>query len=141
MPSDRELYNSYIYDAHNETSILDKIAMQGGEVSKNCSGGQAAHLNLNDNATYEQYLKLLRYAIKTGDKYITFNVPQTQCDRCGYIAKHPFTKCPECGSEEVTMWTRIIGYLRPVKVWNKERRDEFAKRDYAASGGFKYYKN
>ena len=39
VPDDENLYNSYIYDAHDDTSVLDKIAMQGGEIAKSINGG------------------------------------------------------------------------------------------------------
>jgi len=39
VPDDENLYNSYIYDAHDNTSILDKIAMQGGNIAKSIDGG------------------------------------------------------------------------------------------------------
>ena len=131
VPDDENLYNSYIYDAHDITSILDKIAMQGGSIAKSISGGQASHLNLEDNLTKEQYTKLLEYAAQVGNNYITFNVPQTQCDDCGFIAKHPFDVCPKCGSTHFTQWTRIIGYLRPTKTWSKERQSEGKNRMFA----------
>ena len=134
VPSDENLYNSYIYDAHDNTSILDKIAMQGGQIAQSIDGGQASHLNLEDNLSKEQYTKLLEYAIKVGNNYITFNVPQTQCDDCKFIAKHPFHVCPKCGSHNTTLWTRVIGYLKPLKSWSESRQLEgshriFAKKD------------
>lgn len=136
VPDDVNLYNSYIYDAHDDTSVLDKIAMQGGMVAKSITGGQASHINLEDNLSKEQYIKLLEYAVKAGNNYITFNVPQTQCDDCGFIAKHPFYVCPKCGSKNITPWTRIIGYLTPMKSWSKDRQTEghnrtFTKKDEA----------
>jgi len=134
VPDDVNLYNSYIYDAHDSnTSILDKIEMQGGQISKNITGGQASHLNLEENLSKEQYTKLLEYAVKCGNNYITFNVPQTQCDDCGFIAKHPFDECPECGSTHTTKWTRVIGYLRPTKTWSKDRQEEYTYRYFAKS--------
>lgn len=131
VPKDENLYNSYIYDAHDDTSILDKIAMQGGQIAKSIDGGQASHLNLQDNLDKEQYTKLLEYAVQVGNSYITFNVPQTQCDSCGFIAKHPFDTCPHCGSNKVTQWTRIIGYLRPIKAWSEARQKEGSNRMFA----------
>lgn len=130
VPEDENLYNSYIYDAHDDTSVLDKIAMQGGQIAKSIDGGQASHINLEDNLDKEQYTKLLEYAVQVGNSYITFNVPQTQCDDCGYIAKHPFKKCPKCGSEKVTPWLRIVGYLRPIKAWSEARQIEGLKREF-----------
>lgn len=132
VPDDENLYNSYIYDAHDNTSILDKIAMQGGNIAKSIDGGQASHLNLEDNLDKSQYTKLLEYAVRVGNSYITFNVPQTQCDDCGFIAKHPFDVCPKCGSTHNTKWTRIIGYLRPISNWSKERQIEGHHRMFAA---------
>ena len=131
VPDDVNLYNSYIYDAHDDTSILDKIAMQGGQIAKSIDGGQASHLNLQDNLSKEQYTKLLKYAVQVGNSYITFNVPQTQCNECGFIAKHPFEVCPKCGSNKVTQWTRIIGYLRPIDAWSEARQEEGAHRMFA----------
>lgn len=130
VPSDENLYNSYIYDAHNDTSVLDKIAMQGRQIAKSIDGGQASHINLDDNLSKEQYIKLLEYAVKVGNSYITFNVPQTQCDDCGFIAKHPFDKCPKCGCTHTTMWTRVIGYLRPTKSWSDARQQEGSHRTF-----------
>lgn len=130
VPDDENLYNSYIYDAHDDTSVLDKIAMQGGEIAKSIDGGQASHINLEDNLAKEQYTKLLEYTVQVGNSYITFNVPQTQCDDCGFIAKHPFKKCPRCSSENVTPWTRIVGYLRPIKAWSEARQIEGLKREF-----------
>ena len=140
VPNDINLYNSYIYDAHDETSVLDKIAMQGHQIAKSIDGGQASHINLQDNLDKEQYTKLLEYAVKVGNNYITFNIPQTQCDDCGFIAKHPFDTCPKCGSNKTTMWTRIIGYLRPIKAWSDARQEEgrhryFCKSDKLAGDG------
>lgn len=131
VPSNEYLYNSYIYDAHDDTSVLDKIAMQGGAVAKSIDGGQASHVNLSDNLSKEQYTKLLEYAVQMGNSYLTFNVPQTQCDDCGFIAKHPFTTCPKCGSKNTTLWTRIIGYLRPMKAWSNARKLEGIQRLYS----------
>lgn len=130
VPEDENLYNSYIYEAHDDTSVLDKIAMQGGQIAKSIDGGQASHINLEDNLDKEQYSKLLEYTVQVGNSYITFNVPQTQCDDCGYIAKHPFKKCPKCGSEKVTPWLRIVGYLRPIKAWSEARQIEGLKREF-----------
>ena len=130
VPDDENLYNSYIYDAHDGTSVLDKITMQGGQIAKSIDGGQASHINLEDNLDKEQYSKLLEYTVQVGNSFVTFNIPQTQCDDCGFIAKHPFKKCPKCSSVNVTPWTRIVGYLRPIKAWSEARQIEGFTREF-----------
>ena len=42
----------------------------------------------------------------------------------------PKEVCPKCGSKHITQWTRIIGYLRPIKGFSKGRRIEAGKRVY-----------
>ena len=132
VPSNRVLYNSYIYDAHNPNiSVLDRFILQGGEIAKSCSGGQAVHCNLEDHLSKEQYLKLIDFAIKEGTNYFTFNIPNSQCDDCGFITKHPIKECPKCHSKNITQWTRTIGYLRPIKSFDYYRQIEAGKRVYS----------
>lgn len=132
VPSDRILYNSYIYDAHNpNTTVLDRFVLQGGDIAKSCSGGQAVHCNLEDHLSKEQYLKLIDFAIKEGTNYFTFNIPNSQCDDCGFITKHPIKECPKCHSKNITQWTRTIGYLRPIKSMDYYRQLEASKRVYS----------
>ena len=132
VPSDRVLYNSYIYDAHNPNiSVLDRFILQGGEIAKSCSGGQAVHCNLEDHLSKEQYLKLIDFAIAEGTNYFTFNIPNSQCDDCGFITKHPIKECPKCHSKNITQWTRTIGYLRPIKSFDYYRQIEASNRVYS----------
>ena len=132
VPSDRVLYNSYIYDAHNPNiSVLDRFILQGGEIAKSCSGGQAVHCNLEDHLSKEQYLKLIDFAIAEGTNYFTFNIPNSQCDDCGFITKHPIKECPKCHSKNITQWTRTIGYLRPIKSFDYYRQIEASNRIYS----------
>ncbi len=88
------------------------------------------HCNLEEHLSKSQYLKLIEYAVKEGCNYFTFNIPNSECEDCGYVVKQKITCCPNCGSENITWWTRIIGYLRPIKAFSKGRRVEAAKRVY-----------
>ena len=69
----------------------------------------AAHINLDAHPSKEQCYKLLVVAAEEGCQYWTINVPNSQCDDCGYICKHPITTCPKCGSTKISLWDRIIG--------------------------------
>ena len=110
VPSNRVLYNSYFYLADNsETTILEKFRLHGKRYTKKLDGGVGCHVNLEEHLSKEQYLKLIDYAIKEGTSYFTFNIPNTECLDCGHIEKIPVEKCPKCGSNNLTQWTRIIG--------------------------------
>lgn len=131
VPDDENLYNSYFYDAHDDTSVLDKFILHGRQTYQFTDGGSAAHINLEDHLSKEQYLKLIDFAIANGTNYFTFNIPNSKCDDCGYITKHPITECPKCHSENITQYTRVIGYLRPIKSFGRDRQIEAAKRTYS----------
>ena len=131
VPEDENLYNSYFYDAHDDTSVLDKFILHGRQTYQYTDGGSAAHINLEDHLSKEQYLKLTDFAIANGTNYFTFNIPNSKCDDCGYITKHPITECPKCHSKNITQYTRVIGYLRPIKSFGKDRQIEANKRVYS----------
>ena len=130
VPEDENLYNSYFYDAHDDTSVLDKFILHGRQTYQYTDGGSAAHINLEDHLSKEQYLKLIDFAIVNGTNYFTFNIPNSKCDDCGYITKHPITECPKCHSNHITQYTRVIGYLRPIKSFGKDRQVEASHRNY-----------
>lgn len=131
VPEDENLYNSYFYDAHDNTSVLDKFILHGRQTYQYTDGGSAAHINLEDHLSKEQYLKLIDFAIVNGTNYFTFNIPNSKCDDCGYITKHPITECPKCHSKNITQYTRVIGYLRPIKSFGKDRQIEASHRTYS----------
>ena len=131
VPDDRNCYTSYFFKPDDKSiDVLQQFRMQGKRFTDTLDGGVALHCNLDDHLTKEQYLKLIDYAIHEGTSYFTFNIPNSQCDDCHFITKHPIDVCPKCGSKHITQWTRIIGYLRPIKGFSKGRRIEASKRVY-----------
>lgn len=132
IPDDTNLYASYIFKPNDtEISILDRIYLHGHEFcGDNLDGGSAAHLNLDSHLSESQYEKLLTYAAKVGCKYLTFNIPNSECQDCGFITKTPICKCPKCGSERIDYYDRVIGYLTKIKNWSSGRQEEQKTRVY-----------
>ena len=145
VPEDENLYNSYFYNAHDDTSILDKFILHGHQTYQYTDGGSAAHINLEDHLSKEQYLKLIDFAIANGTNYFTFNIPNSKCEDCGKIIKRPIDTCPCCGSHNITQYTRVIGYLRPTKAFGSDRQQEARNRIYIVMVNPRYeicrYKN
>ena len=133
VPEDRNLYNSYFYNAHDNTSVLDKFILHGKQTYQFTDGGSACHVNLEEHLSKEQYLKLIDFAVKEGTSYFTFNIPNSKCEDCSHIVKAPIKECPKCNSQNITWYTRIIGYLRPITSFSKDRQIEAAKRTYTSS--------
>ena len=112
VPNDINLYTSYIFKPYdNNISVLDRILLHGFKYTGDkLDGGVACHNNLDSHLSAEQYTKLLKYAAEVGCNYLTFNIPNCQCEKCGFIAKQPFKVCPKCGeTEKISLWDRIIG--------------------------------
>ena len=138
VPEDRVLYNSYFYLADDpDTSVLDKFRLHGREFTELLDGGVGLHCNLEEHLSKIQYLKLIDFAIANGTTYFTFNIPNSECSnpKCHHIIKTPLDVCPKCGAP-MRLWTRIIGYMRPLDNYDYFRKIEAMKRHYAKSNSF-----
>ena len=125
------MYSSYFFNPEDtELSILDKMKLHGNNFVKYLDGGQAAHLNINEHLSYDQYRQLLRVASEYGCNYFTFNCKNTVCNECGHISKDTLDVCPKCGSHNLDYLTRIIGYLKRVSSFNEARQVEEHMRHY-----------
>jgi ribonucleoside-triphosphate reductase len=133
VPEDTNLYASYIYKPNDKKlSVLEKIRLHGSRyIGDYLDGGSAAHINLSEHLSTEQYERLIKYAADEGCQYFTWNIPNCECDECGYIAKQPFKKCPKCESTHVSLWDRIIGYLTRIDNWSEGRQIEQKTRVYS----------
>lgn len=132
VPSDTNLYASYIFKPNDSRlSILDRIRLHGKNyIGEYLDGGAACHINLDNHLDKEQYYKILNYAAETGCQYFTFNIPNSECDDCDFITKHPIDVCPKCNSRHINLWDRPIGYLSKVKNWSEARQIERKTRIY-----------
>lgn len=142
VPEDTNLYASYIFKPNDpNVSVLDKITMHGRNyIGDFLDGGAACHLNLDSHLTSKQYEYLLGYAARQGCNYLTFNIPNAECQDCGFIAKQPFDKCPKCGSTHIDLYDRIIGYLTKIKNWSSARQKEFEIRLFGDKNNYTTYK-
>lgn len=127
----RDCYNSYFFRVEDpKVNVLDKLMLHGRAFTRYLDGGSACHINLDEHLSKEQYLLLLDAAIKTGCSYFTFNIHNTLCKTCGYISKHRLVECPNCDSKDLDYATRVIGYLKLVSSFSKERQEEEERRYY-----------
>ena len=64
--------------------------------------------------------------IMTKIPYLSITPTFSICKTHGYIKGEHF-ECPECGAPS-EVFTRIVGYYRPVSLWNKGKQAEYAER-------------
>ena len=58
--------------------------------------------------------------------YISITPTFSICKEHGYIAGEHFT-CPTCG-QNAEVWSRVVGYLRPVQNYNPGKKEEYMIR-------------
>lgn len=127
----RDCYNSYFFPVEDDSlTILDKMFLHGKETTKYLDGGSACHLNIAQLFSKTQAYYLLCVAGKLGVNYWTYNCLVTICNDCGYINVNTEDCCTECGSCDVDYGTRVIGYLKRISSYSKERQLEAARRFY-----------
>lgn len=94
------------------------------------TGGTVLHAFLGERIGDPQMVKSLLKKIFTNFNlpYITFSPTFSICPTHGYIEGEHF-KCPKCVIEQpCEVYSRIVGYLRPVQQWNKGKKQEYAER-------------
>ncbi len=92
------------------------------------TGGTVLHGFIGENISNTDGLKNLIRTIcsKYRLPYFTITPTFSVCPSCGYLAGEHAT-CERCGSE-CEVYSRVVGYLRPVKQWNKGKKEEFRRR-------------
>ncbi|MEZ0337365.1 MAG: anaerobic ribonucleoside-triphosphate reductase, partial [Aquificaceae bacterium] len=58
--------------------------------------------------------------------YLTITPTFSVCEEHGYIKGEHFY-CPECG-KPAEVYSRVVGYYRPVQRWNRGKQEEFRER-------------
>lgn len=90
------------------------------------TGGTIFHAFLPEAIDWKTCRKLVQKIAETRIPYYSITPTFSVCDSHGYLkGQHP--TCPECGSE-TEVFSRIVGYLRPVRTWNDGKQQEFSDR-------------
>lgn len=97
------------------------------------TGGTVLHLYMGERVSdWKACRELVRRAL-THFKvpYVTITPTFSICPTHGYLSGEHQTceKCAAVGREvECEVWTRVMGYFRPVKSFNKGKQSEYAER-------------
>jgi len=91
------------------------------------TGGTVFHTFLGESPSAEAAKKLIYkmcYQFKL--PYYSLTPTFSICPEHGYLTGEHFT-CPTCSSE-CEVYSRVVGYLRPVKQWNQGKQAEYSSR-------------
>jgi len=90
------------------------------------TGGTIFHAFLPEAIDRETCKKLVKKIAETPLPYFSITPTFSVCQNHGYIPGEA-PQCPQCGSK-TEVYSRIVGYLRPVGTWNDGKQQEFKER-------------
>lgn len=128
---DREKYPYYTNSTQlpvNYTDDIFEVLDHQDDLQTKYTGGTVVHIYAGERIQSTETMKNLVKKICNNYHlpYFTFSPTFSTCPNHGYIAGEHFT-CPECGSS-CEVYSRVVGYIRPVQQWNKGKKKEFADR-------------
>jgi ribonucleoside-triphosphate reductase len=92
------------------------------------TGGTVLHLFLGEQIGDVDTVKSLirKVANNYHLPYFTLTPTFSVCPSHGYLAGEQ-TRCAQC-NRETEVYSRVVGYLRPVKQWNDGKQAEYCRR-------------
>ena len=110
------------------TDDIFKVVELQDEIQSLFTGGTVVHFYLGEKIEDREVAKALIKKIFTTSKmpYISLTPTFSICNEHGYITGEHF-ECPECG-KKTEVWSRVVGYLRPVQDYNDSKYDEYMVR-------------
>ena len=119
--------NSTQLPVNYSDDIFETLTLQD-ELQTKYTGGTVMHLYLGENITDTGAVKNLIRKVVSGFQlpYLTLSPTFSVCPLHGYL-KGKQEKCSICNNE-TEIYSRVVGYLRPVKQWNNGKQAEFFMR-------------
>lgn len=107
--------------------IFETLTLQDPLQTK-YTGGTVLHIFLGEQVSDSEPVKHLVKTIATNYRlpYFTLTPTFSICPTHGYITGEQ-SHCPSC-LRETEVYSRVVGYLRPVKQWNDGKQSEFGMR-------------
>lgn len=114
----------------NYTDDLFELLELQDELQTKYTGGTVIHFFLGERMADPKTLKGLVKKICANYRlpYFTFSPSFSICTNHGYLAGER-QQCPDCDAN-CEVYSRVVGFLRPVEQWNKGKKAEFAMREH-----------
>lgn len=128
---DKEKYPYYTNSTQlpvNYTDDIFEVLDHQDDLQTKYTGGTVVHIYAGERIHNIETMKNLVKKVCNNYHlpYFTFSPTFSTCPNHGYVAGEHFT-CPECGAE-CEVYSRVVGYIRPVTQWNKGKKREFKDR-------------
>ena len=122
---DLPLYGNQFIPLGIKTTLQERVRI-AAEFDGFCNGGSILHANIDAPFdSFDKAWKMVNYIADQGVTYFAFNTRIQACAK-----NHAFygKKCPVCGGDVETEYSRIVGFFTPIKTWSEKRKDEYKLR-------------
>jgi len=128
---EKELYytNSTHLPVGFTDDIFEALKLQDNLQTK-YTGGTVLHAFIGEKISDHEIIKsvLKKIFSKYHLPYLTFTPTFSICPNHGYINGEHFT-CPHCLlPQSCEVYSRVVGYIRPVQQWHVGKQEEFKER-------------
>ncbi len=112
----------------NITDDIFEVLDLQDEIQTKYTGGTVTHLFVGEQIKdYTVVKNMVRKICQQYHlPYFTFTPTFSICPNHGYLSGE-IDKCPKC-STQCEIYSRVVGYLRPVSQWNEGKKEEFRMR-------------
>jgi ribonucleoside-triphosphate reductase (formate) len=119
--------NSTQLPVNHSDDIFETLMLQD-QLQTKYTGGTVLHLFLGEQVTDTETVKSLIRKVATNYQlpYFTLTPTFSICPAHGYLNGEQ-TRCSHC-DRETEVYSRVVGYLRPVKQWNDGKQAEYRRR-------------
>ena len=116
--------------------VFEALDLQN-DLQTKYTGGTVLHIFLGEKISDPQMAKSLIKKIfeKYSLPYVTLTPTFSICPTHGYLSGEHF-ECPQCTIKQpCEVYSRVVGYIRPVQQWHKGKQQEFKERkEYVMPG-------
>ena len=117
--------------------LIEALDLQES-LQRKYTGGTVFHAYIGEPLSKETTRKLVKRILENYQiPYLTVTPTFSICPSHGYIPGEHHT-CPQCNAT-CEVWTRVMGYFRPVSQYNPGKKSEFGERRYFAEQPSKEY--
>jgi ribonucleoside-triphosphate reductase len=111
----------------NYTDDVFEVLDHQDELQTKYTGGTVLHIFAGERTDADSLKNLVCKVCNNYHlPYFTFSPTFSTCPNHGYVRGEHFT-CPDCG-EACEVYSRVVGYIRPVNQWNNGKQREFKER-------------
>jgi len=112
----------------NYTDDIFEVLDLQDEIQRKYTGGTALHIYIGEQIKDPESVKILVRKICENYHlpYFTITPTFSICPAHGYLPGEQ-ERCPKCEAR-CEVYSRVVGYLRPINQWNEGKKEEFKLR-------------